>query len=1142
MLHNDAPAEHRERLRLESHLMAHVAHPAIPTFLELVEDHPYTSARAGKPKSTTNCETGSTAVDLFGRCFSGKADLKTFVAMEWVEGHTLAEVFGSLQPNSQCLDSLVDDVQRERTLVEWWVQAAEALQAMHDAGIIHRDVKPHNLMVSKDGRLRLLDLGIARRVSPDATRLTAQGKTVGTELYMSPEQLAVRSGSERVGPSSDVYSLCATFYELFTRSRFYGVDPNEPETIETATLAKTGPSPHLPARPREFGCRLRHWQIETLLMGGLELQPEHRPGSMRALADDLRRAVKDEAIVFRPPSTGRRVWLWCLRNRALASVTLAAALAVVVLAIVSTVAAFVANQRAERAITAGVLRAKSKLETEGRFAEAAVLLRAAARPSAGQDGARMALREGLLLYHEMPLSKVIYDGDREGKSGEILHVAVSRDVGRLYSVSRDGVEAWDAENGLQLWSRKGAPAYVARLLDGDSRLLVGRRKDRCNISPATGALVHELNGHRGNVTAISFNEEQSVVITADWSGIVQSWRLPTLAPLAMRAEHKNPVRAIAICPRQSIAAVGYGNRIAVTWDFERNEDFGAVIPHSGAVTSISCSHAGQRVAVGTNEGTLIQWRAGEPVVDIVAKYPEPIWTVRYSPDGESLAVTSFDGSVRIHDPNLTVAPLDLSGHRTQVGPLAYSPDGQLIATGSEDGEIRLWHSNSGALLHTLKGHRNKVWGLTFAGKSDILVSWSNDSTVRLWKFGAELRGRRVKPHRAKVSALSVDRNGRVFSASEDGSAASWLPGVERSATVLRESGTPIRAITAAKGGQSVVLVTKDGHAVVYDLRKGKLTRPETLALAGVSSAAVSPEGQLVALATDRNQVRIWERESRRIRPLEQETTVSAMAFDTRGERFAIGTDDGRVQVLTRAGEPLPEFRCRKAVKSLGFTSTGALVGGCWDDTAALEAAFLWNDEWKTPVRRLVGHNSPVIRVASSDDGLTVYSVSTDGFIGVWDGLSGTRQRLFRPMPSPQAMAFLPSGRVAIVGENDGRVTLWDAVHGRIVGSLAPHIASVSALTFDASGDRIVAGLEDGSVVAVPVPSHARKGADPGAVVERIGRDSNLRPCQDLRSIVPVIPFPDAESFWAPTEDCANAGSEWEVGGGESIERELVGDR
>ncbi len=239
--------------------------------------------------------------------FSQSAPVKTFIALEWIAGRTLDAVYRQ---------GRTDAAQRPVATVvaQWFAQAAGAMAAVHTLGLIHRDIKPGNLMLTDTGVIKLMDFGIARPEDPNRSIVTTQGKVFGTLAYMSPEHVRAFNADASLGPASDIYSLCATFYELFTLERILHHDTQSAAMIQTLKLQGQRPQ-----RPRQIA-RTLPWEIETILMGGLENDARDRYRSASDLQEDIQRFLRDEPIRYRRPSLGRRMVLGYRRNRAIANI------------------------------------------------------------------------------------------------------------------------------------------------------------------------------------------------------------------------------------------------------------------------------------------------------------------------------------------------------------------------------------------------------------------------------------------------------------------------------------------------------------------------------------------------------------------------------------------------------------------------------------------------------------------------------------------------------------------------------------------------------------------------------------------------------------------------------------------------------
>jgi serine/threonine protein kinase len=276
-----------------------------------------------------------------------------FYAMQFIEGQTLAEVIADLRARAAAgtavpqaptgpyeptparggltTERSVGTPEYFRTVAWLGVQAAEALDHAHQGGVVHRDVKPANLLVDGSGHLWVTDFGLAQ-VQGEA-QLTLTGDLVGTLRYMSPEQAL----GQRVvlDHRTDVYSLGATLYELLTLDpAFSGRDRQE--ILRRIAFEE-------PCRPRRIRPTVPR-ELETIVLKAMAKEPEGRYATAGELAEDLRRYLEDRPIRARQPTLRQRAARWARRHR---SVVWGAVLALVVVAAGSVVAAaLIARERA----------------------------------------------------------------------------------------------------------------------------------------------------------------------------------------------------------------------------------------------------------------------------------------------------------------------------------------------------------------------------------------------------------------------------------------------------------------------------------------------------------------------------------------------------------------------------------------------------------------------------------------------------------------------------------------------------------------------------------------------------------------------------------------------------------------------------
>jgi WD40 repeat protein/serine/threonine protein kinase len=891
----------------------------------------------------------------------------------------------------------------ERHAVELVRQVAEAAHALHLKGIIHRDIKPGNIMVTADGDMAvLMDLGLAQVADEVEGRLTRTRQFVGTLRYASPEQVqAVR----RLDARSDVYSLGATLWELLTLKPLFGATDATPtpKLMEQIGLDE-------PSRVRAHNRSVSR-DLEKIVEKCLQKKAMHRYATARELSDDLGRFLNGEPVRARQVTSLERGVKWARRRPALASLIAALILATAGLVAMLDLSRRQSDQSRRQA------EDHARAETTAKD-EAVALKNAATKALLKSDwqlyASNIALAQGAwkeddvrLMHHYLGVDACRPDFRGwehdflvalANKNQKTLHghlrpitsVAFSSDGKRIASASEDGtVMIWEGTTGrvsAVLKGHTGAVTSVAFRDDG-KRLVSGSADKTAKIwDTETGQELRSFEGHEAEVLSVAFRRDGTQIASGSYDQTAKVWNANSGALLFTFRKHEAGIGSIQFRGDGKQVVSASDDTIRV-WDATAGDESLCFKAHAAAITAAACSPDGKRIVSAARDGSVRVWNAtdGRQTTSLEG-HLGPVTSVAFRDDGKQVVSGSEDNTVKVWDSTSGKALTTLKGHTDVVSAVAFRGDGKQIASGSADKTLKIWDAALGQEPLALKGHARGVTCVMFSKDGAKIVSGSLDRTLKVWDAKTGEESQALRDHTGPVTSLAWSVDGtRIVSGSGDGTLKIWGPSFDQVPRTLTGHTRGVVSVACSGDGKRIVSGSGDGSARIWDA----LTGQELLAFKGhggkaVTSVAFNNCNMQVASGGYDNTVRVWDAKTgEESLSLEGHTNnVTCVAFRRDGEQILSGSFDktARVWDATSGRELLSLKGHTDWVTSVAFRGDNKqIVTGSFDKTVRI-----WDAATGAETITLKGHTGPVNCVAFSDDHRRIVSSSADGTVKIWD--------------------------------------------------------------------------------------------------------------------------------------------------------------
>lgn len=280
--------------------------------------------------------------------------------------------------------------------------------------------------------------------------------------------------------------------------------------------------------------------------------------------------------------------------------------------------------------------------------------------------------------------------------------------------------------------------------------------------------------------------------------------------------------------------------------------------HTDLVWSVAFSPNGQTLASASQDRTIRLWNSNNGNLKrTLTGHRDAVTSVAFSPDGRTLASASGDQAIRLWNPNNGNLKRTLSGHTNAVTSVAFSPDGRTLASASWDTTIRLWNPNNGNLKRTLKGHTDAVDSVVFSPDGRTLASSSRDQTIRLWNPNTGKLIRVLTGHIGDIPRIMFSPDGQTLaSASRDDTVRLWNPNTGQQKRTLTNRTGWTKPVVFSSDGATLLI---GGHGIFnWDTQMGEYKKPLARDITDFFSVVFSPNGQIVASGSADNKVRLWE--------------------------------------------------------------------------------------------------------------------------------------------------------------------------------------------------------------------------------------------------------------------------------------------
>lgn len=917
-----------------------------------------------------------------------RTDGTLYYTMKQIRGRTLEQALGKARTLSERL-----------SLLPHFMDLCQAIAYAHSRGFIHRDLKPSNVLVGEFGETVVIDWGLAARVgqvdageAPVAdsgpgdsdTRLTRHGQSLGTPLYMSPEQ--IRGDLSKIAAPADVYALGVILYEILTgKPPFEG---KEASALFSDVMTRD------PTAPRFLESKAPV-ELSAICLRALSREPAARYATAGELVQELKRFQSGALVEAYRYSALDRFRRFARRHLAILSTMTAVLLAVLITGGLAVAGIVREQTKTEMALYHSLIGLAHNAVENNRLEEAQDALARAPAPYRGLewgivDG--LCHPERLILPHDESVSAGVYspDGSRivtcsgdalaviwDAATGERLHelnapqkkesfvrAVWSADGSRLVLTTwLENTFIYDAHDYTLLREVRGyAPAMAP---DGKALALATEDGQVVTLyDPASGDVLRKFPQLPVHVTQLAISGDGRRLAAGINNGSIWVWFLDGEAAWNTDTVHAPSTRHVVFSPDSTRLLSSGAEGKCIFWDADSGAELRRIEGHESSVSWASFLPGGDRILTASSDRTIRLWDA-ETGKELARHggFSGPLGFVSPSPDGSEFITPRDSSSGRICAVVLPVIPLKqrqtLLGHNAPVNCVAFSPDGAILASGGghwrnlDDDRVILWNTMDHMVRREIRTGHGPVLGVAFFPDGMRIATGNEDGTASIYDVTSGQCLRTMAGHPKPCGGVAVSPDGAILATvGWDKTAFLWdVASGERRELVLGSAPDRLDTVAFDPAGLLVATGGMDGYVRLHRVADGQ------------------PEAELLPA-----EVRLED-------GLEWNRRVCALAFSPDGTKLVAAGDTGRVTMwdMTQRRQTRTFKGHKSIVRAAVFSHDGRRLVTAGKDGAI----WFWNAETGQPITFLERHKHEVTALALRGDDGQMASASGDNTVVLW---------------------------------------------------------------------------------------------------------------------------------------------------------------